>query len=69
MLEAHRRSKAEEFGISAEEFAAILDEIAAKNISPTAPVKTQDFLGRFASGFCFSRCSRLINSVLDTVST
>src|SRR5579872_3329049 len=46
MLEAHRRSKAEEFGISAEEFAAILDEIAAKNISHAAPVKTQDFFAR-----------------------
>lgn len=46
MLEAHRRSKAEEFGISAEEFAAILDEVAAKNISHSAPLRAQDYITR-----------------------
>jgi RNA polymerase sigma-70 factor (ECF subfamily) len=43
ILETHRRSKAEEFGISAEEFAVILDEVAAKNGSHSLPLRTQDF--------------------------
>ncbi len=46
ILEAHRRSKAEEFGISAQEFAAILDEVAAKNISQAVPLRAQDFFAR-----------------------
>ena len=46
MLEIHSRSKAGEFGISAEEFAAILDEVAAKNASSSAPLRSQDLFSR-----------------------
>src|SRR6185437_7993501 len=42
----HRRSRAEEFGIPAEEFAAMLDEIAAKSIPEFTESLRREFFSR-----------------------
>ena len=46
MVELYRRSRAQEFGISAPEFAAILDQLAAKGVPDSPKPKRQDFFGR-----------------------
>src|SRR3954462_4991716 len=46
LLELYRRSRAEEFGIPAPSFAAMLYELAAKNIPEAPKSKRQDFFGR-----------------------
>jgi len=46
VVELYRRSRAEEFGISAREFAAMLDEVAAKSIPESAKPLRSDFFNR-----------------------
>ena len=46
MVELYRRSRAQEFGIPALEFAAILDQLAAKGVPDSPKPKRQDFFGR-----------------------
>src|SRR5438270_12453676 len=46
IVELYRRSRAEEFGIPAPEFAAILDQLAAKGVPDSPKPKRQDFFGR-----------------------
>src|SRR5256714_5132512 len=45
LLELYRKSRAEEFGITMGEFAAILEELAAKNLQESSKQK-YDFFGR-----------------------
>src|ERR1700722_18322065 len=44
VVELYRRSRAEEFGIPAHEFAAILHEVAAKTIPESAERQKYEFL-------------------------
>src|SRR2546430_12707452 len=46
MVELYRRSRAQEFGMPAPEFAAILDQVAAKGVPDSPKPKRQDFFGR-----------------------
>jgi RNA polymerase sigma-70 factor (ECF subfamily) len=46
LVELYRRSRAEEFGIPAPGFAAMLDEIAAKSIPGCGKAQKQDFFSR-----------------------
>src|SRR6059058_4898511 len=46
MVELYRRSRAEEFGIPANEFAAMVDEVATKSIPESTKSQMQDFFKR-----------------------
>jgi RNA polymerase sigma-70 factor (ECF subfamily) len=46
LVELYRRSRAEEFGISAPAFAAMLDEVASKGIPGASKPQKQDFFNR-----------------------
>lgn len=46
LLELYRRSRAEEFSIAPPSFAAMLDELAAKNIPEASKSQRQDFFNR-----------------------
>jgi hypothetical protein len=46
VVELYRRSRAEEFGIPAHEFAAILNEVAAKTIPESAARQRYEFFSR-----------------------
>src|SRR5436305_3255515 len=46
VVELYRRSGAQEFGIPALDFAAILDQVAAKSVPDSPKPKRQDFLSR-----------------------
>jgi RNA polymerase sigma-70 factor (ECF subfamily) len=46
ILELYRRSRAEELGLTPEEFAAILDEVAAKHLPRASEQERQEFCSR-----------------------
>ena len=46
VVELYRRSRAEEFGIPANEFAAMVDEVATKSIPESTKSQMQDFFKR-----------------------
>jgi len=46
IAELYSKSKAADFGLGADEFAAILDEVAAKGVPAASPKQKQDFCSR-----------------------
>src|SRR5438445_4114050 len=46
LVELYRKSRAEEFGVAAVDFATILDEVVSKNLQKYSAAEKQDFFNR-----------------------